>query len=102
MSVDITRLLQLITEEEKAGRGQYFLAQEWRSMVEAMQTLGVQTTDELHGAELSQLRAELEKAIAVEDWETVLEIGGSSSDLAYEMRTDRRIPTWWRWQVVMA
>jgi hypothetical protein len=63
MSVDITQLLRQIAEEEKAGRGQYFLAMEWRA---------------------------------------ILEIGGSSSDLAYEMRTDRRIPTWYRWQVVMA
>jgi hypothetical protein len=102
MSMDIAQLLRNIAEEEAAGRGDYMMAMEWRGMVEAMQTLGVQTTDELHGAELSQLRAELEKAIAVEDWETVLEIGGSSSDLAYEMRTDRRIPTWYRWQVVMA
>jgi hypothetical protein len=100
MSVDITQLLQLIAEEEKAGRGQYFLAMEWRSMVEAMQTLGLNTTDELHGTELRQLRAELEAAIVAEDWEAVIEIGGSSSDLAYEMRTDRRIPTWCRWQVV--
>jgi hypothetical protein len=100
MSVDITQLLRQIAAEEAAGRGQYFLAQEWRSMVETMQKLGVQTTDELHGAELRQLRAELETAIAAEDWEAVLEIGGSSSDLAYEMRTDRRIPTWCRWQVV--
>jgi hypothetical protein len=100
MSVDITQLLQLIAEEEKAGRDQYFLAQEWRNMVAAMQTLGVQTTDELRGAELSQLRAELEAAIATEDWETVLEIGGSNSDIAYEMHKDRRIPTWYRWQVV--
>jgi hypothetical protein len=100
MSVDITQLLQLIAEEEKAGRDQYFLAQEWRNMVAAMQTLGVQTTDELRGAELSQLRAELEAAIATEDWEAVLEIGGSSSDLAYEVRKDRRIPTYYRRQVV--
>jgi hypothetical protein len=97
---DITQLLRQITEEEAAGRGQYFLAQEWRSMVEAMQTLDVQTTEELHGAELRQLRAELEQAIATEDWEAVLEIGGSSSDLAYEVRKDRRIPTYYRRQVV--
>jgi hypothetical protein len=102
MMADMTQLLQNIAAEEAAGRGQYFLAMEWRAMVEAMQTLGVQTTEELHGAELRQLRAELEKAIAAEDWEAVLEIGGSNSDLAYEMRTDRRIPTWYRWQVVTA
>jgi hypothetical protein len=101
MSVDITQLLQLIAEEEAAGRGQYFLAQEWRSMVETMQTLGLNTTDELHGAELRQLRAELEKAIAAEDWEAVLEVGGSSSDLAYEMRTDRRIPPYYRRMVMV-
>jgi hypothetical protein len=100
MSVDITQLLRQIAAEEAAGRGQYLMAMEWRAMVAAMQTLGVQTTAELRGAELRQLRAELEKAIAAEDWEAVLEIGGSSSDLAYEMRTDRRIPTWYRWQVV--
>jgi hypothetical protein len=101
MSVDITQLLQLIAEEEKAGRGQYLMAQEWRSMVETMQTLGVQTTDELRGAELRQLRAELEKAIAAEDWEAVLEVGGSSSDLAYEMRKDRRIPPYYRRMVMV-
>jgi hypothetical protein len=101
MSVDITQLLRQIAAEEAAGRGQYFLAQEWRSMVAAMQTLGLKTTDELHGAELRQLRAELEKAIAAEDWEAVLEIGGSSSDLAYEMRKDRRIPSYYRRMVMM-
>jgi Mg-chelatase subunit ChlI len=102
MSVDITQLLRQIAAEEAAGRGQYLMAQEWRSMVEAMQTLGVQTTEELHDAELRQLRAELEAAIAAEDWEAVLEIGGSNSDIAYEMYKDRRIPTWYRWQVVTA
>jgi hypothetical protein len=101
MSVDITQLLRQIAEEEAAGRGQYFLAQEWRAMVEAMQTLGVQTTDELRGAELSQLRAELEAAIAAEDWEAVLEIGGSSNDLACEMRKDIRIPKYYRRMVMM-
>jgi hypothetical protein len=100
MMADMTQLLQNIAAEEAAGRGQYFLAQEWRNMVAAMQALDVQTTEELHGAELRQLRAELEQAIAAEDWEAVLEIGGSSSDLAYEVRTDRRIPTYYRRQVV--
>jgi hypothetical protein len=98
---DITRLLQNIAAEEAAGRGQYLMAQEWRNMVAAMQTLGLNTTDELHGAELSQLRAELEAAIATEDWEAVLEIGGSSSDLAYEMRKDIRIPPYYRRMVMM-
>jgi hypothetical protein len=101
MSMDIARLLQNIAAEEAAGRGQYFLAQEWRSMVETMQTLGVQTTEELHGAELRQLRAELEAAIAAEDWEAVLEIGGSNADIAYEMRKDRRIPPYYRRMVTM-
>jgi hypothetical protein len=100
MSVDITQLLQNIAEEEAAGRGDYMMAMEWRGMVEAMQTLGLNTTAELHDAELSQLRAELEQAIVSQDWDAVLEIGGSSSDLAYEVHKDRRIPTWCRWQVV--
>jgi hypothetical protein len=100
MSVDITQLLQNIAEEEVAGRGDYLMAMEWRGMVEAMRAFGVQTTDELHDAELRQLRAELEAAIAAEDWEAVFEIGGSSSDLAYEVHKDQRIPIWCRWQVV--
>jgi hypothetical protein len=98
---DMTQLLQNIAVEEAAGRGEFFLAQEWRNMVAAMQALGVQTTEELHGAELCQLRAELEKAIAAEGWEVVLEIGGSNSDIAYEMHKDRRIPTYYRRQVVV-
>jgi hypothetical protein len=100
MSMDIAQLLQNIAKEEAAGRGDYMMAMEWRGMVEAMRALGAQTTDELHDAELLQLRAELEQAIAAEDWDAVLEIGGSNSDIAYEVHKDRRIPTWCRWQVV--